>query len=92
MFDNGAELTVDGAEMAAESAIERERFLPAAIRDPRLRAHLWQPYLDRPWDKPGIDTCGGDDLPGTTVAVWQLAYDNAVQLLLMQTERAPAEE
>ncbi|MEV7597286.1 hypothetical protein AB0O91_07845 [Kitasatospora sp. NPDC089797] len=72
-------------ELSPEAAAERDRML-APVGDPRLRAHLWSPYLDRPWDRPGISS-GGPDLPGTTrVAAWDLAYFGEVRLAVIQTK------
>ncbi|WP_406290456.1 hypothetical protein [Embleya sp. NBC_00896] len=72
-------------ELPPEVADERDRLL-APVRDPRLRAHIWSPYLDRPWDRPGISS-GGPDQPGTTrVAAWDLAYFGEVRLAVTQTE------
>ncbi|RMI42417.1 hypothetical protein EBO15_19445 [Actinomadura harenae] len=75
----------DGArEPSPEAATERDRLL-APVGDPRLRAHIWSPYLDRPWDRPGVSS-GGPDLPGTTrVAAWDLAYFGEVRLAITQT-------
>ncbi|MGW2184020.1 hypothetical protein ACWCXX_39885 [Streptomyces sp. NPDC001732] len=74
-------------ELPTETANERDRLL-APVRDPRLRAHIWSPYLDRPWDRPGISS-GGPNQPGTTcVAAWDLAYFGDVQLAVTQTEGA----
>ncbi|MFJ4185225.1 hypothetical protein [Kitasatospora sp. NPDC089509] len=74
-------------EPSTEAAQERDRLL-APVRDPRLRAHLWSPYLDRPWDRPGISS-GGPGLPGTTaVAAWDLAYFGDVRLAVTRTEGA----
>ena len=73
-----------GQEPSADVTAERDRLL-APVGDPRLRAHLWSPYLDRPWDRPGI-SCGGPALPGTTrVAAWDLAYFGEVQLAVTRT-------
>ncbi|MEV7181275.1 hypothetical protein [Kitasatospora sp. NPDC093679] len=76
-------------ELSPEAATERDRLL-SPIGDPRLRAHVWSPYLDRPWDRPGISS-GGPDQPGTArVAAWDLAYFGEVRLAVTQTERALA--
>ncbi|MFI9825611.1 hypothetical protein ACIHFC_35085 [Streptomyces sp. NPDC052013] len=66
-------------EHSPEVAAERDRLL-APVGDPRLRAHIWSPYLDRPWDRPGISS-GGPDLPDTTrVAAWDLSYFGEIRL------------
>ncbi|MFE6814857.1 hypothetical protein [Streptomyces sp. NPDC057675] len=71
-------------ELSPEAAAERDRLL-APVGDPRLRAHIWSPYLDRPWDRPGISS-GGPDRPGTTrVAAWDLAYFGEIRLAVTQT-------
>lgn len=77
----------DEEDLPPVLAAERDRLL-APVRDPRLRAHIWSPYLDRPWDRPGISS-GGPDLPGITrVAAWDLAYFGDVRLAVMRTEVA----
>ncbi|MFE1443779.1 hypothetical protein [Streptomyces sp. NPDC058739] len=76
-------------ELPPEAAAERDRLL-APVRDPRLRAHIWSPYLDRPWDRPGISSAG-PDRPGTTrVAAWDLAYFGEIRLAVTRTEGTPA--
>ncbi|MFF8513535.1 hypothetical protein ACF064_36420 [Streptomyces sp. NPDC015492] len=76
-------------ELPPEAAAERDRLL-APVGDPRLRAHIWSPYLDRPWDRPGISS-GGPDQPGTNrVAAWDLAYFGEIRLAVTQTEGTPS--
>jgi hypothetical protein len=51
------------------------------IGDPRLRAHVWSPYLDRPWD-PGGAPQKRDFLPGEPVGAWDLAYFGEISLVV----------
>ncbi|BEL04633.1 hypothetical protein Q0Z83_028240 [Actinoplanes sichuanensis] len=55
------------------------------IEDPRLREHLWSPYLDRPWD-PGGKPLSRDFLPGEPVGVWDLAYFGEISLVVTAVE------
>ncbi len=84
----------DQEDLPPVVAAERDRLL-APIRDPRLRAHLWSPYLDRPWDRAADGSAmSTSDVPpgwkflaarpGTTfVAAWDLAYFGEVSLAVM---------
>lgn len=49
------------------------------IRDPRLRAHVWSPYLDQPWE-PGGTAAGCPFVPGDPVGAWDLAYFGDISL------------
>jgi hypothetical protein len=51
------------------------------IGDPRLRAHIWSPYLDRPWD-PGGTPQKRDFLPGEQAGAWDLAYFGDISLVV----------
>jgi len=89
----------DHEELPSAVATERDRLL-APIGDPRLRAHLWSPYLDRPWDRADDGTIGATSTvppgwqsltarPGTTfIAAWDLAYFGEVSLAVMRTDGA----
>lgn len=82
-------------EPSAGVEAERDRLL-AEVRDPRLRAHLWSPYLDRVWDRREDGTLAGaspaaryrsiSGRPETTFLVaWDLAYYGEVSLAVVQT-------
>jgi hypothetical protein len=86
--------TDDDVDPTAGLAAERERLL-APIHDPRLREHLWSPYLDRPWDRSDDGTLLGSshtslfrnfaNRPDTVyVAAWDLAYYGEFALALVQ--------
>jgi hypothetical protein len=86
-FDDSVE---DEADLTPEEQAEWNRIL-APIRDPRLRSHIWRPYLHRPWAKPGISDGGGPNQPGAAyVAGWDLAHYGDVQLAIMQTGGLPS--
>jgi hypothetical protein len=80
-------------EPAPAVAAERDRLL-APIGDPRLRAHLWSPYLDMPWDRGPDGTAGAaaadPTVEGRPVAAWHLAYFGEVALSITQTAAAAA--
>jgi hypothetical protein len=49
--------------------------------DPRLRAHVWSPHLDRPWD-PGGTPQQRDFLPGEPVGAWDPACFGEISLVV----------
>ncbi|GIJ45180.1 hypothetical protein Val02_20660 [Virgisporangium aliadipatigenens] len=82
-------------EPAPGIAAARDRVL-APVADPRLRAHLWSPYLDRVWDRADDGTLTGADPAGrfrtlaqrtgaVFVAAWDLAYYGELSLAVVQT-------
>jgi hypothetical protein len=71
-------------------AADRDRLL-APIGDAALRAHLWSPYLDMPWDRREDGTVRAaptiHSVAGEPVAVWHLAYHGDVALAIARTDR-----
>jgi hypothetical protein len=76
-------------------AAARDRAL-APVTDPRLRAHLWSPYLDRVWDRADDGSLAGADPAeryrglaersrAVFVAAWDLAYHGELSLAVVQT-------
>ncbi|MFE9096282.1 hypothetical protein [Streptomyces sp. NPDC007264] len=86
--------TFFGDQLSPAAAAERDRLL-APVGDPRLRAHIWSPYLDMPWDRAEDGTVVGTpavryrsvaDRPGTAVvAAWDLSYFGEISLAVVQT-------
>jgi hypothetical protein len=76
-------------------AAERDRLLGDGIQDPRLRAHVWSPYLDMPWERGEDGTV--QSTPATryqsmaqrpdmdVVAAWDLSYFGEVSLAVVRT-------
>jgi hypothetical protein len=71
--------TDDQEELPPAVAAQRNRLL-APVSDPRLRAHLWSPYLDMPWDRGKDGSVPVVPVTGTTIAAWHLAYFGEVAL------------
>ncbi|WP_143133720.1 hypothetical protein [Actinoplanes philippinensis] len=85
-----AGLRPDPAERLAAVFPDPESPPPAAldiIGEGRLRAHVWSPYLDRPWD-PGGSALRRDFLPGEPVGAWDLAYFGEISLVVTAVEPA----
>lgn len=89
----------DSDEPSPGLAAERDRLL-APIRDARLRAHVWTPYLDMSWARDADGTLVGadpavrypspDERPGMVwVHAWDLAYYGEISLAVMQTGGRP---